>query len=192
MPQHAVDVHKDDVCAVCGMYLGDSPGPRAEAWVLGRAAPLKFDSTRDFFAYVLQPENRQQLRALFVLDSERIDWEHPTGAAASFIDARTAFYVAWQPRPGSMGPTLAPYAARAAAEQAVRLQGGEVLGFDDITAGLIAALDDHCPAHSSSGRGPAMQCLDRPFSGGLPQRKAADMPGMSTMEGGHLPSDENE
>jgi copper chaperone NosL len=167
--QHAVDVHKDDVCAVCGMYLDGSPGPRAEAWVRGRTAPLKFDSTRDFFAYVLQPENRQRLQALFVQDSERIDWEHPPGAAASFIDARTAFYVAWQPRAGSMGPTLAPYATRARAEAAAHAHGGEVLAFDAVTTELVSSLDYRCPARDAANSSPARQCLappraDAPFA----------------------------
>jgi hypothetical protein len=54
--RRAVDIHKDDVCAVCGMYIDASPGPRGEAYVSGRKTPLKFDSTRDFFAYILQPQ----------------------------------------------------------------------------------------------------------------------------------------
>ena len=166
--QGAVDVHPDDACAVCGMYLDGSPGPRAEAWVRGRAAPLKFDSTRDFFAYVLQPENRQRLQALFVQDSERIDWEHPSGAAASFVDARTAYYVAWQPRAGSMGPTLAPYATHARAEAAAHAHGGEVLAFDAVTTALVATLDYRCPARDAANFSPARQCfapqrVDTPF-----------------------------
>ena len=120
--RHAVDTHPDDTCAVCGMYLDGSPGPRAEAWVAGRSKPLMFDSTRDFFAYVLQPENQASLQELFVQDSARIDWQRPSRAADSFIDARRAFYVAWQPLPGSMGPTLAPFATRAAAETFARLR----------------------------------------------------------------------
>ena len=123
-PHHAVDTHPEDACAVCGMYLDGSPGPRAEAWVSGRAKPLVFDSTRDFFAYVLQPENQASLQELFVQDSARIDWQQPAHAAASFIDARTASYVAWQPLPGSMGPTLAPFASRAAAEVFKAEHGG--------------------------------------------------------------------
>lgn len=160
--QQAVDTHPDDACAVCGMYLDGSPGPRAEAWVTGRAKPLVFDSTRDFFAYVLQPENQSALQELFVQDSTRLDWQQPSHAAVSFIDARRAFYVAWQPLPGSMGPTLAPFATRAAAEAFVRGHGGGVLGFDEVTPALVAALDYQCPARAATGAHGPLQCLAGP------------------------------
>ena len=158
---HAVDTHPDDACAVCGMYLDGSPGPRAEAWVSARAKPLVFDSTRDFFAYVLQPENQSALQELFVQDSARIDWQQPAHAAASFIDARTASYVAWQPLAGSMGPTLAPFASRAVAEAFVREHGGAVLDFTEITPALVATLDYRCPARATGAHG-TLQCLAAP------------------------------
>lgn len=160
--QHAVDTHPDDACAVCGMYLDGSPGPRAQAWVAGRAKPLVFDSTRDFFAYVLQPENQAALQELFVQDSARIDWQQPSHAAVSFIDARRALYVAWQPLPGSMGPTLAPFATRAAAAAFVHEHGGAVLGFDEITPALVATLDYRCPAQIAAASGRPLQCLAGP------------------------------
>ncbi|TPG05479.1 nitrous oxide reductase [Rhodanobacter glycinis] len=167
--QHAVDIHPDDTCAVCGMYLDGSPGPRAEAWVTGRAKPLMFDSTRDFFAYVLQPENQAELQELFVQDSARIDWQQPAHAAISFIDARRASYVAWQPLPGSMGPTLAPFATRVAAAAFVREHGGAVLGFDEITPALVATLDYRCPSQVAAASGHDSQCLAGPTaSAGLP------------------------
>jgi copper chaperone NosL len=160
--QHAVDTHPDDACAVCGMYLDGSPGPRAQAWVAGRAMPLVFDSTRDFFAYVLQPENQAALQELFVQDSARIDWQQPSHAAVSFIDARRAFYVAWQPLPGSMGPTLAPFATRATAAAFIHEHGGAVLGFDEITPALVATLDYRCPAQIAAASGSPSQCLAGP------------------------------
>ncbi|MGA0587656.1 nitrous oxide reductase accessory protein NosL [Dyella sp. KRB-257] len=157
--QHAVDTHDDDVCAVCGMYLKGSPGPRAEAWLAGRARPLIFDSTRDFFAYVLQPENQARLRGLFVQDSARIDWQHPSHAAASFIDARSAAYVAWQPLPGSMGPTLAPFATPAAAAAFVQAHGGQVLRFDQVTTDLVSSLDYRCPVRVAAAEAAGGRCM---------------------------------
>lgn len=148
--QAAVDVQDGDVCAVCGMYLRDAPGPRAEAWVAGATRPLMFDSIRDFFAWTLQPEHQQTARALYVQDSALIDWQHPTTAAASFIDARHAFYVAWQPLPGSMGPTLAPFATHAMAAHFVGEHGGAVLTFEAITPELVAGLGSHCPTEGAT------------------------------------------
>ena len=159
---HAVDTRADDACAVCGMYLDGSPGPRAQAWVAGRDRPFVFDSTRDFFAWVLQPENQAGLRELFVQDSARIDWQKPSHASGSFVDARKALYVAWQPLPGSMGPTFAPFATRAAAETFVRAHGGAVLHFDDITPKLVAALDYRCPANVAAIAGRPLECAAAP------------------------------
>ncbi|WP_426663191.1 nitrous oxide reductase accessory protein NosL [Rhodanobacter aciditrophus] len=161
----AVDVHADDACAVCGMYLDGSPGPRAQAWVEGRSRPLVFDSTRDFFAWVLQPEHQSGVQALYVQDSARIDWRHPNGAAASFIDARHAYYVAWQPMPGSMGPTLASFATRSAATAFVADHGGAVLGFAQVTPALVAMLANHCPSASATAPSALPACRAAPSPG---------------------------
>ena len=158
-PQNAVAIRKDDVCAVCGMYIAGSPGPRGEAYVEGRKLPLKFDSTRDFFAYVLQPENMTRLQHLFVQDSARIDWKHPTNAADSFIDARTAYFVAWHPLPGSMGPTLASFSKQTDAQAFVRDHGGEVLGFHEVIPELISLLGDACPEPGTPAFQLARHCL---------------------------------
>jgi len=158
-PQKAVAIRKDDVGAVCGMYIEGSPGPRGEAYVAGRKLPLKFDSTRDFFAYVLQPENATRLQHLFVQDSARIDWKHPTNAADSFVDARTAYFVAWQPLPGSMGPTLASFAKQTDAQVFVREHGGEMLGFQQVRPELISLLKGACPVPGTPAFHLARHCL---------------------------------
>lgn len=156
--QHAVAVHADDACAVCGMYLGESPGPRGQAWVEGQARPLVFDSIRDFFAWVLQPEHESGIEAVFVQDTTRIQWQHPVGEGTTFIDARQAIYVAWQPLPGSMGPTLAPFATRSAAEAFTREYGGAMLTFGEVTPTLIANLQGHCPAREVAVGGRTLAC----------------------------------
>lgn len=156
----AAAVQPGDTCAVCGMELSQSPGPRAQAWASDRARPLIFDSTRDFFAFVLQPENRSRLQGLYVQDAARIDWQHPGRDADTFIDARRAVYVAWQPLAGSMGPTFAPFGSRADAETFARAHGGAILAFDGITPELVATLGFRCPAtRAGSGSQDDPRCL---------------------------------
>lgn len=174
--RHAADVGADDTCAVCGMELSRSPGPRGQAWVAGHARPLMFDSTRDFFAYVLQPENQSGLQELFVQDTARIDWQHPGRDAASFIEARTAFYVAWQPLPGSMGPTFAPFASRAAADAFVREHGGAVLKFDQVMPDLVAALAYQCPPAASTADTPGHPPCAAAHASGLAADAAPEGP----------------
>lgn len=156
--RQAIAVQPDDTCAVCGMELSRSPGPRAQAWLAGRTRPLMFDSTRDFFAYILQPENQADLQDLFVQDTARIDWQHPGRDANTFIDARNALYVAWQPLPGSMGPTFAPFSTRAAAQSFALRHGGAVLGFGEVTTTLVATLQDHCPTGAAAMGGHGIAC----------------------------------
>lgn len=164
--QAAVDIHKGDACAVCGMYVDAGPGPRAEAWVQGYKAPLKFGSTRDFFAYVLDPENKARLQQLLVQDSAQINWQHPSNEARTFVDARTAWYVAWQPLRGLMGPTFASFAARHDAEAFVRAHGGEILGFPEVTPELTSLLGYACPSEGSPGFSLAKSCTAAPHSAG--------------------------
>lgn len=161
-PQAAVDIHKGDACAVCGMYINAGPGPRAEAWVRGYKAPLKFGSTRDFFAYALDPENKARLQQLLVQDSAQIDWQHPSNAAQTFVDARSAWYVAWQPLLGLMGPTFASFAERQDAAAFVRTHGGELLQFSDVTPAMTSLLSDGCPGKESPAFALAKTCAPPP------------------------------
>jgi len=182
-PQSPAAIQKGDVCAVCGMYIDASPGPRGEAYVEGHRVPLKFDSTRDFFAYALQPENKRRLQQLFVQDSERISWQHPSSQARTFVDARSAYYVAWQPLGGSMGPTFASFAQRSDAEAFVRAHGGAILRFADVTAELTSRLGYGCPAKGSPAFALAKGCIAAPHVAGAAltaQREGLDLLHRST------------
>lgn len=148
-PQPPVGIVSGDTCAVCGMYIEGLPGPHGEAYIQGRATPLKFGSTRDFFAYVTRADLKSQLGALYVQNTKGLDWKHPSNAASSFIDARKAWYVAFQPLQGGMGPTLAAFARKQAAETFVQLHGGEVLRFAGVTPSLVTGLGYRCPAKAS-------------------------------------------
>lgn len=147
--QPPVPIVPGDVCAVCGMYITHYPGPRGEAYLEGRKGPLKFGSTRDFFAYILQPEHRALLETLYVQDMAATNWRHPHD---HWIDARKAWYVPETARPAAMGPTLASFLHRRDAEAFVRRYGGRVRSFSQVTIELITDLSfDRTPG----GRGAA-------------------------------------
>jgi copper chaperone NosL len=125
-------------CHVCGMIIAGFPGPKAEAYVRGVDHPLKFCSTRDLFAFLLQPETPAIVQQVFVHDMGATDWDHP--GDTHFTDARTAWYVVDQPRPGAMGPTLASFRNRAQADAFVARYGGRVLRYDQIDLGVMESL----------------------------------------------------
>ncbi len=172
----AVAIEKGDICAVCGMYIEGQSGPRGEAYETGLSKPLKFGSTRDFFAFVTQPDEVHRLGALYVQDAARIDWAHPSDAAASFTDARKATYVAWQPKPGAMGPTFAAFAKRAAAEAFRARNGGVLLHFSQITPAVVSTLDYRCPAVNSPLHVLTRDCLIRMSAGAAPPAMPMPMP----------------
>ena len=146
------------------MYIHAAPGPRAEAWVQRHKTPLKFGSTRDFFAYVLDPENQTGLQHLLVQDSARINWQRPSNAADTFVDARSAWYVAWQPLSGEMGPTFASFGTRHDADAFVRVHGGAVLRFSEITPALTTLLGYACPGAGSPAFALSKSCVKAPAS----------------------------
>lgn len=156
--QPPVNIVDGDTCAVCGMYIKGFPGPRGEAYLQGMKRPLKFGSTRDFFAYVTRADVRRRLGAVYVQDVARIHWAHPGNAASTFMNARIAWYVAEQPLPGAMGPTLASFAAKGAAQRFIRQHGGVLLRYGQITPQLITRLSSHCPRPR---RGALGRCVSR-------------------------------
>ncbi len=133
-----VPLKPEDECAVCGMNVLGFPGPKAEAWLEGAARPLTFCSTRDFFAYVLQPEAGAVLRALYVHDVGGTGWDAPADSA--FVDARSAWYVTGHALRGAMGPTLASFADRAKAEAFATEHGGRVLAFGEVDLKIVTGL----------------------------------------------------
>ncbi|MBO3274401.1 nitrous oxide reductase accessory protein NosL [Pseudomonas schmalbachii] len=133
----------DAECAVCGMRVRGFPGPKAQAIALvgQQRRSLFFCSTRDFFAFVQQPENRQAQAALYVQDMTGADWNRPE--TAPWIPAHDAFYVPSRKLTGAMGPTFAAFATREAAGKWAGEQGeSEVLGFAEIDQGRVMGLGE--------------------------------------------------
>lgn len=124
-------------CALDGMLLADYPGPKAQIHYAGRAEPDFFCDTVEMFNIYTNPEQVRAVRAVYVQDMGKTDWDQPLGA---WIDARGAHYVVGSSRHGAMGPTIASFAERAAAEAFAREFGGKVHAFAEITADM-AVLD---------------------------------------------------
>ncbi|HMM76645.1 MAG TPA: nitrous oxide reductase accessory protein NosL [Gammaproteobacteria bacterium] len=124
-----VDFTASTACVLDGMLLAEHPGPKAQIHYEGAAAPDFFCDTVEMFNVYLQPEQVRPVRALYVQDMGKADWDAPRG---QWIDARSAFYVVGSKRRGSMGPTIASFAEREAAARFAGEYGGEVLPFGEI------------------------------------------------------------
>ncbi|RFA25765.1 hypothetical protein CAI21_18550 [Alkalilimnicola ehrlichii] len=117
-------------CAVCGMFVSHHPGPKGQVCLRHNRGQLNFCSTRDLFAWLLQPEASAQVAAVYVHDMAKTDWASPSDSA--FIDAKSAYFVVGHGRTGAMGATLAPFGQLADAEAFVAEHGGRVLSYSDI------------------------------------------------------------
>lgn len=141
-----VHFESGDECHLCGMIITRFPGPKGEAITGQKEQVLKFCSTRDMFAWALQPENAGRNHTLYVHDMAQTHWERPDDTA--LINAREAYYVVGSGRHGAMGPTLASFAGEADARAFMQAYGGELLRFSDITLAHLAADD---AGHGAAG-----------------------------------------
>lgn len=124
-----VEIDAASTCDLDGMLLADYPGPKAQIHYVGTAAPVFFCDTVEMFAALLRPEQVKGVRAAFVQDMGRADWAKPRG---HWIEAKTGFYVVGSKRHGSMGPTIASFAAEADAKKFTGEFGGKVLAYAQV------------------------------------------------------------
>ncbi|BCO32205.1 accessory protein NosL [Thiohalobacter sp. COW1] len=142
-----VAIEAGDECHVCGMLITRFPGPKGEAFVRHRETPLKFCSTRDLFVWLRQPESAAIVEAVFVHDMTSAPWDSPV--RKHLIPAETAWYVVGGDQSGAMGPTLASFAWREAAEVYTDTHGGQVMAYEEIDLSVLEALNklDHKDHH---------------------------------------------
>lgn len=125
----AVEIDPATSCDLDGMLLADYPGPKAQIHYADTAAPVFFCDTVEMFAALLRPEQVRAVRAVFVQDMGRTDWDKPR---AQWFDARTGVYVVGSRRHGSMGPTIASFSIEADARKFAAEYGGKVLRYADV------------------------------------------------------------
>lgn len=123
-------------CPVCGMLVARHADWLAQL-VFTSGDALFFDGAKDLFRYLLDPERPK---------AETSDAE----IAATFVTgyyerkpvrAREAYFVIGSDVLGPMGAELVPHPSRDAAEEFLRDHGGSaVLGFDEVTAEVLAGL----------------------------------------------------
>jgi len=136
--QQAVAIESGDECHLCGMLITQFAGPKGEVFNKKATKAHKFCSTRDLFAYYLQPENTRQALQIYVHDMTKTPWDAPNDE--HFTDATTAWYVKDHNQKGAMGATLASFAAKPDAQAFATTYGGTVITFKEIDLDLLASL----------------------------------------------------
>ena len=129
-----VEIDRSTRCELDGMLLADYPGPKAQIHYAGQEKPSFFCDTIELFNTLLAGEQVRAVRAVYVQDMGKADWNEPKG---HWIDAKTAVYVLGSKRHGSMGPTIASFAQEADAAKFAGEHGGKVLRFADIKLDMV-------------------------------------------------------
>jgi len=143
MVQQAVAIESSDECHLCGMIISGFPGPKGQLYSKGINGNMKFCSTRDMFAFILDPENQHNIQQAFVHDMAVTPWGKPNDEI--YIDAKTAFYVIGHGKKGAMGPTLGSFSKQPDAEAFAASEGGQVLTFDQVTLDVMISMTRALP-----------------------------------------------
>lgn len=131
------EIAADTACVLDGMLLADFPGPKAQVFYEGQDKPDFFCDTVEMFSITLKPEQARRVKAAFVQDMGKADWNAPKG---NWIDAKSAYYVIGSKKRGSMGPTIGSFAKEADAQAFAAKEGGKVYPYNQITPDM-AVLD---------------------------------------------------
>lgn len=129
-----VEIDRTTSCDLDGMLLSDYPGPKAQIFYADQSKPSFFCDTMELLSTLLAGEQVRAIRAAYVQDMAKADWDHPEG---HWTDARTAFYVFGSKRKGSMGPTVGSFAQEADAQHFAAENGGKVLAFSAIKPDMV-------------------------------------------------------
>lgn len=139
MVRQALAIESGAECHLCGMIISNFPGPKGQLYAKGRRGNMQFCSTRDMFAFIVDPENQQNIQEVYVHDMAVTPWDHPDDE--TYIDARKAFFVVGHRKKGAMGPTLASFSKQADAEAFANSEGGKVYRFEQITLDLLISMN---------------------------------------------------
>ncbi len=133
-PLPPVEIDARSTCDLDGMLLADYPGPKAQIHYAGQDKPTFFCDTVELFNTLLAPEQVKAVKAVYVQDMGRADWEQPRGF---WIEAKSGIYVLGSKRHGSMGPTIAAFAQEADAKAFADKWGGKLLRYAEIQRDMV-------------------------------------------------------
>ena len=129
-----VEIDAATACELDGMLLADYPGPKAQIHYAGAAAPVFLCDTVELFNMMLRPEQVRKVRAVYVQEMGKADWEQPRG---HWMDAKSGFYVLGSKRHGSMGPTIASFAQELDAKKFAEQWGGKLLRYAEVKPEMV-------------------------------------------------------
>ena len=130
-------------CAVCGMHPAAYPKWMAQVVFKDKSSAV-FDSPAELFRYLqdlpryAKGKKEADIGTLYVTDYAKSGW----------LDAKRAWFVAGSKATGPMGgPDLPALGSKEAAAAFAKANGGRVLGFGEVTKGVVRGLGDEAEGH---------------------------------------------
>lgn len=127
---YAAPFTEADQCASCGMVIKKYPGPKGLI-VLKDTSVQKFCSARGTACGYAAALKKGEVVHVFMHDAGAVDWKNPDDS--KLIDATKAWFVYGSKVKAVMGPSLAPFATKEAAEAFQKKNGGKLMTFADLT-----------------------------------------------------------
>lgn len=119
-----------DQCASCAMVIKKYPGPKGLI-VLKDRSVQQFCSARGTACGYAAAMKKSGVVHVFMHDAGATDWKNPDDS--KLIDATKAWFVYGSKVKAVMGPSLAPFATKEAAEAFQKENGGKLMSFADLT-----------------------------------------------------------
>ena len=141
----------DVIGAFCGMYVAEHPGPKGQVFLGNNKEPLWFPSVRDTIAYLMLPEQQDEVVGVYVNDVAQLDdWDNPN--PGTWVAAAEAWYVVGSDRTGGLGlPEIAPFSTVTAATDFAAVHGGTTMRLSDIPPSEVYDLVGQAPHSSDAG-----------------------------------------
>ncbi|MCP4249250.1 MAG: copper resistance protein CopZ [bacterium] len=122
----------DVIGAFDGMYVAEQPGPKGQVFLANKKEPLWFPSVRDTIAYLMLPEQQDEIVGIYVNDVAQLgDWDNPE--PGTWVAAADAWYVVGSDRTSGLGlPEIVPFSTLPTAMDFVARHGGRTMRLADI------------------------------------------------------------
>lgn len=119
-----------DQCSSCAMVIKKYPGPKG-LLVLKDKSVQKFCSARGTACGYAAAMKKTGVVHVFMHDAGAVDWKNPDDS--KLIDATKAWFVYGSKVKAVMGPSLASFATKEAAQAFQKANGGKLMSFADLT-----------------------------------------------------------
>jgi len=120
------------------MIVEDHSGPKGQILLSNSEKAIWFTSARDAVAFILLPDEPDNVAAFFVTAMDEAEWNHPEKQIKNWVNAQSAWYVINSKQRGGMGQMeVIPFKQEQSANNFVTEHGGDIVSYVDIPRDYI-------------------------------------------------------